>query len=133
MARIKKPDAPENETDLPPSDDIRRFIVYAGDLIEAQREVRDELTAAREALTEVSSGYQRTTRAIATREAEGVTVHIGSDIDKARKSIAQALSEPLTRAEIIARETRFTAFLSGLSGAVIGAGGVAVLLILDLI
>jgi|GEM_PF-2489639 hypothetical protein len=133
MARIKRPDAPENETDLPPADDIRRFIIYAGDLIEAQQRVTEELTAAREALTEVSTGYQRTSRALAKRESEGVTVHIGSDIDKARQSIALALTEPLARAEAIARETRITAFLSGLTGAAIGAGGVAVLLILDLI
>ncbi|WP_288960768.1 hypothetical protein [uncultured Sulfitobacter sp.] len=133
MARIRKTDAPENETDLPPSDDIRRFIVYAGDLIEEQRSVRDELTAARTALTEASNGYQRTSRALAKREAEGVTVHIGSDVDKARQSIALALTEPLARAEAIARETRITAFLSGLTGAAIGAGGVTVLLILDLI
>lgn len=133
MARIKKAGAPENETDMPPSDDIRRFIVYAGDLIEEQRRVTDELAAAREALTEVSNGYQRTSRAIATREAEGITVRIGGEIDKARQSIAQALSEPLARAEAIARETRITAFLFGLTGGVIGAGGVAVLLLLDLI
>ncbi|MDV4145837.1 hypothetical protein [Shimia sp. FJ5] len=133
MARIKKPALHENETDLPPSDDIRRFIVYAGDLIEAQQRVTDELTAAREALIEVSKGYQRTSRAIATRETEGVTVRIGSDIDKARQHIAQALTEPLARAEAIARETRITAFLSGLTGAAIGAGGISVLLILDLI
>lgn len=132
MARIKKTDTSENDADLPPSDDIRRFIVYAGDLIEEQRRVRDELTAAREAITEVSNGYQRTSRALARREAEGVTVHIGSDINKARQHIAQALSEPLARAEAIARETRITAFLSGLTGAAIGAGGVTILLILDL-
>lgn len=133
MARIKKADAAENDADLPPADDIRRFIVYAGDLIEAQQRVTDELTAAREALTDVSTGYNRTSRALAKREAEGVTVHIGSDIDKARQSIALALTEPLARAEAIARETRITAFLSGLTGAAIGAGGVTVLLILDLI
>lgn len=130
MARIKKPEPTEDTgTDLPHSDDIRRFIVHARDLIDEQRAVKDDLIAAREALASVSTGYERTSRALTKRAAEGVTVHIGEDVEKARARIAQALTEPLARAEGIARENRLVAFLSGFTGAIIGAGGVMIILI----
>ena len=132
MARIKKPDAAhagDTEADLPHTDDIRRFIVHARDLIDDQQAVRGELTAAREALTSVSTAYQRTARALEKRAADGVTVHNGADVETARKRIAHALTEPLARAESVARETRIVAFLSGFTGAIIGAGGVMIVLI----
>ncbi|MGK8233928.1 hypothetical protein ACLGGT_07070 [Roseovarius sp. MS2] len=132
MARIKKPEPTEDTgTDLPHSDDIRRFIVHARDLIDEQRAVKDDLTAAREALASVSTAYQRTTRALEKRAADGVTVHIGADVETARKRIAHALTEPLSRAENVARETRLVGFLSGLTGAIIGAGGVMIVLIFN--
>lgn len=134
MARIKKPDAAhigDTEADLPHTDDIRRFIVHARDLIEEQQAVKDELNAARSALSNVSTGYQRTAHALEKRAAEGVTVHIGADVEKARARIAQALTEPLARAEDIAGETRLVAFLSGFTGAIIGAGGVMLILIFN--
>ena len=130
MARIKKPGATEDpDPDLPHSDDIRRFIAHARDLIDEQQAVKDELKAARDALVAVSTGYERTSRALTKRAADGVTVRIGDDVEAARKRIAQTLTEPLERAEGIARETRFVAFLSGFTGAIIGAGGVMIILI----
>lgn len=136
MARIKNESkVPDSTADNDPrlSDDIRKFIIYAGDLIQEQRSVRQGLDETREALSSISTAYGKTSRDIARRESEAVTVHLGTDILLARKQIAHALTEPLARAEAIARETRLTALLSGLSGGFIGAAMVSVLLIFDVI
>jgi hypothetical protein len=130
MARIKKLDT-ETDAGFDPrlSDEIRRFILYADDLIKEQRSVKCELGVAQEALLGVSKAYERTYRAIAKRETEGITVHLSPDIENARRQLVRTLAEPLARAEGIARETRFAAFFSGMSGAVIGSVATTLILI----
>lgn len=133
MARIRKTSANGDEAGSDPDpqalDDIRRFVDHAGDLIAAQRAVADELAGARAALDKAVLGYDRTALAIARREREGISVRLEGDVDAALQRIRSALVDPVLRAEGIAREVRLTAALSGLAGGIIGAAGIAVLLL----
>lgn len=126
MARITKPNG-NNETGSAAglSDDVRKFIIYAGDLISEQQNMRLELIAARSDMAAVAKAYERTHRIVAKRETEGVTVRIGSCIDDACLKIEQALLAPIGKAEQIAQELRVVAFLSGLLGALVGGGTTA--------
>lgn len=133
MARIRKTSANGDEAGSDPDpqalDDVRRFVNHADDLIAAQRAVADELAGARAALDKAVLGYDRTALAIARREREGIGVRLEGDIDAALQRIRSALVDPVLRAEGIAREVRLTAALSGLAGGIIGAAGIAVLLL----
>lgn len=133
MARIRKTSANGDEAGSDPDpqalDDVRRFVNHADDLIAAQRAVADELAGARAALDKAVLGYDRTALAIARREREGISVRLEGDVDAALRRIRSALVDPVLRAEGIAREVRLTAALSGLAGGIIGAAGIAVLLL----
>lgn len=136
MARIRKSLSSGEEAGSEPDpqalDDIRRFVEHAGDLIAAQQAVADELAGARAALEKAVLGYDRTALAIARREREGVSVRLEGDIDAALRRIRSALVDPVLRAEGIAREARLTGALCGLAGGIIGAAGIAFLLIFGL-
>ena len=137
MARIRKPTADEAPrplgTDPHDGDDLRRFINYAGDMIAAQEAVRARLAEATAALEKAVLGYDRTALAIAKREKEGIAVRLETDIDGAIRRVRAALTDPVIRAETIAREVRFTAALAGLAGGFIGAGGVVALMMFRII
>ena len=110
MARIKKLDTEiYAESDPRLCGNIHRFIIYADDLIKEQRSVKHELIAVLEPLSSISKTYERTHHAIAKRESEGTTVHIGTDIENARKRTPRTLEEPLAKAKATARENRFIA------------------------
>jgi hypothetical protein len=130
MARITKASGDGDAGNAPGlADDVRKFIIYAGDLISEQQNMRQELMAARSDMAAVAKAYERTHRVIAKRETDGVAVHIGSCIDDACLKIEHALSEPIGNAEQIARELRLTAFLSGLLGALVGGSAAALMMI----
>ncbi|MFG6575956.1 hypothetical protein ACGYK6_08675 [Sulfitobacter sp. 1A15333] len=129
MARIKSRNTePDDKAEPRLADELRRFTLYAADLVENQRRIVHELEAAGQALASSSKSYEKTSRAIARREAEGITIHLSADIEKARKDIALALTEPLARAEALVRETRLRVVLNGFAGGAVGAIAVASLL-----
>lgn len=127
MARIRKPTATEprasSEVDPETGDDLRRFIEHASDLIAAQEAIRVSLADATAALEKAVVSYDRTALAIARRERDGIAVRIETDIDAMIRRVRGALTEPVLRAERVAREARMTAALAGLAGALIGAAG----------
>lgn len=127
MARIRKPTSTEphanSEVDRETGDDLRRFIDHAADMIAAQEAVQISLADAAAALEKAVNGYDRTALAIARRERDGITVRIETDIDAVLRRMKAAINDPVIRAENIARETRMTATLAGLAGALIGAAG----------
>ncbi|TMV88195.1 hypothetical protein FGG78_17520 [Thioclava sp. BHET1] len=127
MARIHKPTTtePHSGPEVGPEtgDDLRRFIDYAADMIAAQEAVRSSLTGAAAALEKAATSYDRTALAIARRERDGIAVRLDTDIDAFLRRMKAALTDPVVRAERIAREARMTAALAGLAGALIGAAG----------
>lgn len=134
MARIRKPTATEprasSEVDPETGDDLRRFIECASDLFASQEAVRVSLADATAALEKAVVSYDRTALAIAKRERDGIAVRIETDIDAVLRRMKAALTDPVIRAESIARETRMTAALAGLTGALIGAAGPVAFLLL---
>ena len=133
MARIRKPTTNEThsgpEGDPEAGDDLRRFIEHASDLFASQEAVRVSLADAAAALEKAVVSYDRTALAIAKRERDGISVRIETDIDAVLRRMKEAFTDPVIRAENIAREARMTAALAGLVGALIGAGSVAFLLL----
>ena len=127
MARIRKATTTEPqsgpESNSEGGDDLRRFIEYASDLFASQEAVRVSLADATAALEKAVVGYDRTALAIARRERDGIAVRIETDIDAMIRRVRGALTEPVLRAERVAREARMTAALAGLVGALIGAAG----------
>lgn len=134
MARIRKPTATEprasSEVDPETGDDLRRFIEHASDMIAAQEVVRVSLADATAALEKAVVSYDRTAVAIARRERDGIAVRIETDIEAVLRRMKAALTDPVIRAESIARETRMTAALAGLAGALIGAAGPIIFLLI---
>jgi hypothetical protein len=137
LARIRKLPTDDGDTgpgqDPQNGDDLRRFIEYAGDMIAAQEAVRADLAGVRLALEKAVLGYDRTALAIAKRERDGIAVRFETDIDGAIRRVRAALTNPVMRAETIAREVRLTAALAGLAGGFVGAGGVVALLMFRII
>jgi hypothetical protein len=137
MARIRKSPTDESETgpghDPQNGDDLRRFIDHAADMIAAQEAVQADLVGAREALERAVLAYDRTALAIAKRERDGIAVRLETDIDAAIRRVRVALTDPVIRAETIAREVRLTAALAGLAGSLIGAGSLIVLIMFRII
>lgn len=127
MARIRKPTSTEPqsgpESNPEAGDDLRRFIEYASDLFASQEAVRVSLADAAAALEKAATSYDRTALAIARRERDGIAVRLETDIDAMIRRVRDALTEPIVRAERVAREARMTAALAGLAGALIGAAG----------
>jgi hypothetical protein len=134
MARIRKPTSTEPhsgpEGDPETGDDLRRFIDYASDMIAAQEAVRVSLADATSALEKAVVSYDRTALAIARRERDGIAVRLETDIDAVSSRMKAALTDPVVRAERVAREVRTTAALAGLAGALIGAAGPVAFLLL---
>ena len=131
MARIRKAstESPADgiASDPEHADDLRRFIEYAKDMIDAQQAVRMDLESACNALEKAALGYDRTALAIAKRERDGISVRLDADIDGAIRRIQTALGGPIMRAEAIALQFRTISALSGLAGAIIGAASVGLL------
>lgn len=127
MARIRKPTSTEprdsSEVDPETGDDLRRFVEHASDMIAGQEAVRVSLAAATASLEKAATSYDRTALAIARRERDGIAVRLESDIDVVLLRMKAALTDPVVRAERVAREARITAALAGLAGALIGAAG----------
>ena len=134
MARIRKPTSTEPqsgpESNPEAGDDLRRFIEYASDLFASQEAVRVSLADATAALDKAVVSYDRTALAIAKRERDGIAVRIETDIDAVLRRMKAAFTDPVIRAENIAREARMTAALAGLVGSLIGAAGSVVFLLL---
>ena len=134
MARIRKTTTSEThsgpEGDPEAGDDLRRFIEHASDMIAAQEVVRVSLADATAALEKAVVSYDRTAMAIAKRERDGIAVRIETDIDAVLRRMKAALTDPVVRAERVAREARMTAALAGLAGALIGAAGSVAFLLL---
>jgi hypothetical protein len=137
LARIRK--LPADDGDAGPShdphggDDLRRFIDHASDMIAAQQAVQADLEGVRLALEKAVLGYDRTALAIAKRERDGIAVRLETDIDGAIRRVRSALTDPVIRAETIAREIRLTAALAGLAGSFIGAGSLIALIMFRII
>ncbi|QOL82654.1 hypothetical protein [Pseudooceanicola spongiae] len=127
MARIRKPTANEPhsgpEGNPEAGDDLRRFIEHASDLFASQEAVRVSLAVATAALEKAVVSYDRSALAIARRERDGIAVRIETDIDAVLRRMKAALTDPVIRAERVARETRMSAALAGLAGALLGAAG----------
>lgn len=130
MARISKGNSDGDRGNSPGvADDIRKFIIYAGDLIAEQQNMREEIKVTRSDMAAVAKAYERTHRVISKRETEGVAIHIGSCIEDACQKIEQTLLKPIARAERISKEFRLLAFLCGLIGALVGGGSVALIML----
>lgn len=131
MARIKKAAETQEAEHIETisKDEMRRFIAHADDMIEAQKIVTEELRAARAALEKAAASYDRTSSALAQREAAGIKVELSSDIDKARKKIAQSLLEPIALAETISQRMFKTTFLAATAGSFLGGSAVLLFLI----
>ena len=130
MARITKADTNRAENiEVISRDEMRRFITHADDMIEAQKSVTEELKVARAALEKAAVSYDRTSHALARREAEGIKIELSSDIEKARKKIAQSLLEPIVLAETISQRMNKTTFLAAAAGSAIGGSAVLLFLI----
>ena len=102
-------------------------------MIAAQQAVQADLEGVRLALEKAVLGYDRTALAIAKRERDGIAVRLETDIDGAIRRVRSALTDPVIRAETIAREIRLTAALAGLAGSFIGAGSLIALIMFRII
>lgn len=121
MTRIKKvsPSAEKND-DPQLADELRRFIAHASDMIEEQRAVRLEMQEARNALEQTRTACEKSSRAIARRQSEAVSVDIRSNIAEAHDELVRSLTAPLIQAQEAAHQLRGLSFWSGLSGGVLG-------------
>ncbi|ATX65224.1 hypothetical protein [Roseinatronobacter bogoriensis] len=137
MARIRKPNANDtnagSDIDNGTSDDLRRFIDHAADMIAALEAIQMRLADATAALEKAAVGYNRTAHGIEKREREGITVKLESEIGVALRKVKAALADPIFRAESIARRLHYTVAFAGVAGSIIGAGGVIALIMFRII
>jgi len=112
MARITKASG-DGDTGSAPgfADDVRKFVIYAGDLISEQQNMRQELMSTRSDMAAVAKAYERTHRVIAKRETDGVAVRIGSCVDDACLKIEQSLLKPSASRESSASLRSYQVFL----------------------